>query len=39
MGRPSFVTEPPGDAMKREPAARRSIETYVENVARWLAGP
>ena len=38
-GCPSFVTEPPGDAMLREPAALASVQRYVRNVAIWLAGP
>ncbi|MGO8917596.1 MAG: hypothetical protein ACLQJR_16950 [Stellaceae bacterium] len=37
-GCPSFVAEPPGDGMRREPAARRAIETYTRNLALWLAG-
>jgi hypothetical protein len=37
-GCPSFVTEPPGDGMRREPAAPRAIETYTRNLALWLAG-
>ena len=37
-GAPSFVEESPGDGMKREPAARRAIETYTRNLAVWLAG-
>jgi hypothetical protein len=36
-GCPSFVDEPPGDGLQREPAARRAIETYVSNLAAWLA--
>lgn len=35
-GCPSFVDEPPGDAMLREPAALASVQTYVRNVATWL---
>lgn len=37
-GAPSFVSEPPGDALSRTPAARRSTERYVGNLALWLAG-
>lgn len=37
LGAPSFVDEPPGDGMQRESAARKSIETYTKNLARWLA--
>ena len=35
-GCPSFVDEPAGDAMLREPAALASVQTYVRNVAIWL---
>jgi hypothetical protein len=38
-GCPSFVTEPAGDAMLRDPAALDSTHRYVRNVATWLAGP
>jgi hypothetical protein len=38
MGAPSFVTEPPGDALAHSPEAQRSIERYVRNLALWLAG-
>jgi hypothetical protein len=38
MGCPSFLTEPPGDGYKRNPAALEDIKTYVANAARWLAG-
>ncbi len=37
-GAPSFVTEPPGDALAHAPDAQRSIERYVRNLALWLAG-
>ncbi len=37
LGAPSFVTEPPGDALAHSPEAQRSIERYVRNVALWLA--
>lgn len=37
-GCPTFVSEPAGDAMLREPAARASVQLYVRNVASWLAG-
>lgn len=36
-GCPSFVTEPPGDGMKKEPRAIKDIKTYVKNLALWLA--
>jgi hypothetical protein len=38
VGCPTFVDEPPGDAMLREPAALASVQTYVRNVALWLGG-
>ena len=37
-GCPSFVTEPPGDQVKREPEKLEDVKTYVGNLARWLAG-
>jgi hypothetical protein len=37
-GAPSFVSEPPGDALAHAPEAQRSIERYVRNLALWLAG-
>lgn len=37
MGAPSFVEEPPGDGMIREPQALADIKTYVRNLAQWLA--
>jgi hypothetical protein len=37
MGCPSFLVEPPGDQIKREPGKLNDIKVYVENVARWLA--
>jgi hypothetical protein len=36
-GCPSFLLEPPGDQIKREPEKLADIKAYVENVARWLA--
>ena len=36
-GAPSFVTEPAGDGMRREPRALEDIHAYVANAARWLA--
>jgi hypothetical protein len=36
LGAPSFVTEPPGDAIAREPAALADARQYVRNVALWL---
>jgi hypothetical protein len=38
-GKPSFVTESPGDAIAREPKALADTHRYVINVARWLARP
>ena len=35
-GKPSFVTEAPGDALEKSPEARRSIRQYSANVAQWL---
>ncbi|HYY42814.1 MAG TPA: hypothetical protein VE775_08800, partial [Pyrinomonadaceae bacterium] len=37
-GCPSFLTEPPGDEIARDPARLADIKTYVANAARWL-GP
>jgi len=37
-GCPSFLLEPPGDQIKREPEKLEDIKTYVSNAARWL-GP
>jgi hypothetical protein len=37
-GAPSFVSEPPGDTMAREPNALLDTQRYVLNVALWLAG-
>jgi hypothetical protein len=36
LGCPSFVSEPAGDAILRDPAALASTHTYVRNVASWL---
>jgi hypothetical protein len=36
-GCPSFLEEPPGDQIKREPEKLEDIKTYVTNAARWLA--
>jgi hypothetical protein len=36
-GCPSFVDEPPGDGMIRDPSARAEALRYLENVARWLS--
>lgn len=37
MGSPSFVSEKPINAIQEFPAALRSTQKYVENVAFWLA--
>jgi len=37
LGAPSFVGEPPGDGMGREPRAMADTQTYVRNLAGWLA--
>lgn len=37
-GAPTFVSEPPGDALPRTPGARRSTQRYARNLALWLAG-
>lgn len=36
MGCPSFLEEPPGDEIKREPEKLADIKQYVANAARWL---
>ena len=38
LGCPSFLLEPPGNQIKREPAKLADIKTYVANLARWLNG-
>lgn len=38
MGAPTFVNEPAGNAMLREPMAIRDTHGYVENIAAWLGG-
>jgi hypothetical protein len=37
MGCPTFLLEPPGDEIKRDPSRLNDVKTYVANVARWLA--
>jgi hypothetical protein len=37
MGCPSFLAEPPGDQIKREPEKLEGVKTYVRNLALWLA--
>lgn len=39
MGCPSGVTEAPGEEIAREPERLGDIRQYIENVAKWLAGP
>lgn len=36
-GCPSFLLEPPGDQLIREPEKLNDIKTYVSNAARWLS--
>jgi len=36
-GCPSFVLEPPGDQITKEPEHLRDIKAYVHNLALWLA--
>lgn len=38
LGAPSFVDEPPGDAISREPAAMADTRRYARNIALWLGG-
>lgn len=37
MGCPTFLEEPPGDGLKKNPQALDDIKTYVANLAKWLA--
>jgi hypothetical protein len=37
LGCPSFLTEPPGTLIKREPEKIEDVKTYVRNLALWLA--
>jgi hypothetical protein len=37
MGCPSFVTEPPGDMVLRDPEAMRQTRAYMTNLVHWLA--
>lgn len=37
QGCPKFLTETPGDAIRREPEKLEDIKTYVRNLAIWLA--
>lgn len=36
-GGPSFLFEPPGDEIRRDPARLNDVKTYVANLASWLA--
>jgi hypothetical protein len=36
-GCPSFVTEPPGEQIRRTPEKLDDIKSYVSNITRWLA--
>ena len=36
-GCPSFVAEPPGDQISREPEKLGDVKTFVSNAAKWLA--
>jgi len=38
LGCPSFVDEPPGDGMQRDPQAMADTLRYFRNLAVWLAG-
>jgi len=38
MGCPSFLLEPPGDQIEREPEKLEDVKTYVRNLAWWLKG-
>jgi hypothetical protein len=38
MGCPSFVAEPPGNQIEREPEHLEDVKTYIRNLALWLAG-
>ena len=37
-GCPSFVADPPGDQVKREPEKLADVKADVSNLALWLAG-
>lgn len=36
MGCPTFLTEPPGDQIRREPEKLQDVKNYVRNLAVWL---
>src|ERR1043165_8219227 len=37
-GCPTFVAEPPGEQIKREPRKLEDVKAYVRNLALWVAG-
>ncbi|HEX3558106.1 MAG TPA: hypothetical protein VHU19_02820 [Pyrinomonadaceae bacterium] len=37
MGCPSFLAEPPGDQLRREPEKLEDVKAYVRNLVLWLA--
>lgn len=37
-GCPTFLEEPPGDGIKREPEKLNDVKRYVANAAKWLRG-
>jgi hypothetical protein len=39
MGCPSFLEEPPGEQIRREPEKLEDVKAYVRNLALWLAPP
>jgi hypothetical protein len=36
---PSFVTDPPGDGIAKDPRPLEIYKDYVTNLAAWLCGP
>ena len=36
-GAPSFVTDPPGHEIERDPSRFEIFKDYVRNIAQWLA--
>jgi len=38
LGCPSFLLEPPGDEIKRDPSRLDDVKVYATNLARWLSG-
>jgi hypothetical protein len=37
LGAPSFVTEPVGDGLSRDPIAKADVHRYARNIALWLS--